>query len=174
MKHFHLDSKLSTKHLKKLTASDLSRSVSHEIVNVNTDNVKADSTVIQRRKKHMGETLATSEDTDNDENMLFQTDANDESEIYLSPEAKAILQSTPELMKTESRINTFEFQETPTIDIQQARKVQQNNVSLFAELESEVVTPSDIETNEMQLVGQQGLREFDLLLEENKELTVIR
>ncbi|XP_057314682.1 C-Jun-amino-terminal kinase-interacting protein 3-like isoform X1 [Hydractinia symbiolongicarpus] len=168
-KAFVEDSKLSTKQLKKLPAPDLSRSVSHEIVN--TDNVKADSTVIQRSK-------ATSEDTNNDESMFFQT-ATDissvkESEIYLSPEAKAILHSTPELMKTESRINTVEFQETPTIDIQQAQKVQQNNVSLFAELESEVVTPSDMETNEMQLVGQQGLREFNLLLDENKELTVIR
>ncbi|XP_057314683.1 C-Jun-amino-terminal kinase-interacting protein 3-like isoform X2 [Hydractinia symbiolongicarpus] len=99
-KAFVEDSKLSTKQLKKLPAPDLSRSVSHEIVN--TDNVKADSTVIQRSK-------ATSEDTNNDE-----------------------------------------------------------------KLESEVVTPSDMETNEMQLVGQQGLREFNLLLDENKELTVIR
>ena len=48
----------------------------------------------------------------------------------MSPEAQAILKSTPELIETESKLAELEIRESPRIDIQSAQKANQHNISL--------------------------------------------
>lgn len=85
-------------------------------------------------------------------------------QLFISPEAKAILESTPELVKTESKLT-----ELPKLDINTAQKVNQHNVSLFAEMQQLDSPKADHEIGD-----QRGLKEFDMLLSENKELMDVR
>jgi len=88
----------------------------------------------------------------------------------MSPEAQAILESTPELIKTESKLAELEIGESPRIDIKSAQKINQHNLSLFAEMEQLDTSTLD---NTM-TVEQRGLKEFDILLSENKDLVDLR
>lgn len=76
--------------------------------------------------------------------------------MFMSPEAQAILDSTPELVLSESSLE---------LNISEAQKVNQQNVSLFAEMQQQ----DDALTAE-----QQSIKEFDRLLVENKELIDLR
>jgi len=90
--------------------------------------------------------------------------------LFMSPEAQAILESTPELIKTESKLAELEIGESPRIDIKSAQKINQHNLSLFAEMEQLDTSTLD---NTM-TVEQRGLKEFDILLSENKDLVDLR
>ena len=101
---------------------------------------------------------------------LIDNDVNETSEktntaqMFMSPEAKAILESTPELVKSESKLTELDEYQTPMLDISSAQKVNQHNVSLFAEMQQ--LDSSNLEMG--------GLKEFDILLSENKELMDVR
>ena len=74
----------------------------------------------------------------------------------MSPEAQAILDSTPELVQSESSLE---------LNINEAQKVNKQNVSLFAEMQQQ---------EDALTVEQQSIKEFDRLLVENKELIDLR
>lgn len=95
--------------------------------------------------------------------------SSEKSNMYISAEAKAILDSTPELVTTQSRLSELDISETPNLDIRSAQKVQQHNVSLFAEMEA-LDTPKE----EDLIMEQRGLKEFDRLLTANKDLIDLR
>ncbi|XP_066930555.1 C-Jun-amino-terminal kinase-interacting protein 4-like [Clytia hemisphaerica] len=95
----------------------------------------------------------------NEGDMNTVSEKTDSSSMFISPEAKAILDATPELSQVES-----EYQ-TPTIDIRSAQKLNQQNISLLAEME---------QYDDALTVEQQGLKEFDRLLVENKDLIDVR
>ena len=87
---------------------------------------------------------------------------------YLSPEAIAILQSTPELTNVSYNI---EGNTTASIDI----KSSQNDISLLAELQSLHHNSSlNVDNMETLPVDQKGFKEIDMVLTENKELIEVR
>lgn len=87
---------------------------------------------------------------------------------YLSPEAIAILQSTPEL----AGHTPFDVEASLTIV---DSKNSQNDISLLAELQSlhtDAINSSD--NNDALLSDQKGFKEIDMVLNENKELVEVR
>lgn len=108
-----------------------------------------------------------------DSPFIDSSEATSASSLYLSPEARAILESTPELMKTHSRLADTPMLALvsiviPSLDIQNAQKQQKLDASLYSELQY-------LENNENGgEIEHKGLKEFDLLLKENKGLIDVR
>ena len=104
---------------------------------------------------------------------IDSSEATSASSLYLSPEARAILESTPELTKTHSRLRDTPMSGLvstviPSLDIQNAQKQQKLDASLYSELQY-------LESNENGgEIEHKGLKEFDLLLKENKGLIDVR
>lgn len=99
----------------------------------------------------------------------ISSQSSDIPQQYMSAEAKAILDSTPELIQSQSMLSELDICETPSIDVQTAQKVQQQNVSLFAEMEA-----IDVPKDDNLIIEQRGLQEFDRLLTENRDLMDVR
>ena len=90
-------------------------------------------------------------------------------EMQLSPGAIAILQSTPELNRTESRLDDESIYETPKINIMSAQKYREKS------LDSEIGSgPKSSDIFELMNVDQSSWKEMDHLLSENKDLIDIR
>ena len=108
-----------------------------------------------------------------DSPFIDSSEATSASSLYLSPEARTILESTPELMKTHSRLadtpmSALVSTVIPSLDIQNAQKQQKLDASLYSELQY-------LENNENGgEIEHKGLKEFDLLLKENKGLIDVR
>ena len=108
-----------------------------------------------------------------DSPFINSSEATSASSLYLSPEARAILESTPELMKTHSRLGDTPMSALvstviPSLDMQNAQKQQKLDASLHSELQY-------LENNENGgEIEHKGLKEFDLLLKENKGLIDVR
>lgn len=133
---------------------------------------------IQPSEKHLSsDTLSQARDLqlDNIENKHNTTEGQ-EASLFLSPEAQAILQSTPELMKTHSRLQGTVLSTTsddPTLDAQHALKQQQHDLSLYAEMYT-LDSDGNQGYSDIGNVEQKGLKEFDHLLKENKDLLDVR
>ena len=130
---------------KRLAAADALKSNSREFLDtLDAKSLQADKLNITPSEK---------------EGSIFTEDnicTSSKGRLFMSPEAQAILESTPELIQSESKLE---------LDIGEAQKVNQHNLSLFTEIEQQ---------EDALTVEQQSIKEFDRLLVENKELIDLR
>lgn len=132
---------------KRLAASEALRSNSREFLDhLDTEASQAESLKITSSEK---EGVEFTEDSDS----FKRTSKN---HLFMSPEAKAILESTPELSQSESKLE---------LDISAAQQTSKQDLSLFSEMQQE---------EDALTVEQQSVKEFDRLLSENKELIDLR
>uniref|UniRef100_T2MJ03 C-Jun-amino-terminal kinase-interacting protein 4 n=1 Tax=Hydra vulgaris TaxID=6087 RepID=T2MJ03_HYDVU len=107
-------------------------------------------------------------DHNHDEDKINNSNTFVTAEMTLSPGALAILQSTPELYRNQSRPDEESVYETPRIDILSAQKFREQSLDSLA---SSAPKSSDI----FDLMNDQsGWKEMDHLLNENKDLIDIR
>lgn len=90
---------------------------------------------------------------------------------FFSAEARAILESTPELARTLPNIYAHEVREIPKVDVHQAYQRGQE-VSLYSEFE--LLGDNNDEDEKPIYVSGVEQREFDLVLTENAELIDVR
>ena len=146
---FVLDSSTPLKTKKRLAAADALKSSSREFL----DTLEVEASQAER----LDITPSEKEQLDYTEDD-FETPSGklNKGPMFMSPEAQAILDSTPELVQSESSLE---------LNINEAQKVNKQNVSLFAEMQQQ---------EDALTVEQQSIKEFDRLLVENKELIDLR